>query len=187
VKKVGVSRLWIGHLEKGKESVELGNSFRPRRIQPRRSYPERIFSALTDRNITTMIQRFFKLPFVRITAVIYAVLWLLTVVFGNSSIDREFDAQLRYGHPNMNSDERVEITRIKNLYVRDLLDPRNESLIPSNGLFRYRSSGIAVAPFVVVDEIGTIFAPLGGIGGIRLNLWFFGPTKTWIVYSYWNA
>lgn len=134
-----------------------------------------------------MIRRLFRLPSVRIAVVTYVILWILTAVIGNSRIDGAFDEQNRYGYNRMGSDERVEITRIKKLYVRDLLDPRNESLIPANSLFRYRSSGVAVAPFLVVDEIGTIFAPLGGIGGIRLSLWFFGRPKTWIVYSYWNA
>lgn len=128
-----------------------------------------------------------KLQSFRIAAAIYAILWLLTAVFGNSQIDGIFNKQFRYGSNKLGCDQKIEITRIQKLYVRDLLDPRNESLIPPNGLFRYRSPGIAVAPFIVVDQIGTIFAPLGGIGGIRLNLWFFGTTKTWIVHSFWNV
>jgi hypothetical protein len=114
-----------------------------------------------------MIRRLFRLLSVRIAVASYALLWILTAVVGNSKIDEAFDEQNRYGYNKMGSDERVEIKRIKKLYVRDLLDPRNESLIPASGLFRYRSPGVTVAPFVVVDEIGTIFAPLGGIGGMR--------------------
>jgi hypothetical protein len=134
-----------------------------------------------------MIRRLFKLRSIRIGVAIYALLWILTAGVGNSRIDEAFDDQFRYGSDKMNSDEQVEIPRIKKLYVRDLLDPRNESLFPASGLFRYRSPGIAVAPFVVVDEIGTVFAPLGGIGGIRLSLWFFGATRSWVVYPYWHA
>lgn len=134
-----------------------------------------------------MIRRLFKPQAVRVAAVIYAVLWIVTAVVGRSSIDRTFDERFRYGYPEMNSDERIEIIRITKLYVRDLQDPGNEALIPASGLFRYRSSGIAIAPFLVVDEIGTICAPLGGFGGIRLNFWFFGSPKSSIVYSYWRV
>lgn len=137
--------------------------------------------------MSMIIQRLFKRPSVRIALVIYLVLWIITAVVGNSQIDRAFDAQFRYGYPKMDSDERVEITRIETFYVRDLQDPRNESLIPENGLFRYRGPGIAIAPFIVVDEVGTVFASLGGGGSIRLNLWFFGKNKAWVVYSYWHA
>ena len=134
-----------------------------------------------------MIRRLFKFRSVRIAVAIYALLWALTAVVGNSRIDVAFDEQNRYGYNKMGSDERVEIKRLTKLYVRNLLDPRNESLIPASGLFRFRSRGVTVAPFVVIDEIGTVFAPLGGIGGIRLSLWFFGATRSWVVYPYWHV
>lgn len=134
-----------------------------------------------------MIRRLFKMPFFRKAVALYLVLWGVTAVIGNSQIDEAFDEQFRYGSNKMDSDERVEITRIKKFYVRDLEDPRNASFVPASGLFRYRSLGVAVAPFVIVDEIGTIFAPLGGVGGIRLNLWFVGVTKSWLVYPYWHV
>lgn len=133
-----------------------------------------------------MIRRLLKHPRAGIAVAIYLVLWGLTALIGNSRIDEEFDKQNRYGSMRR-SDGQVEITRIRMLYVRDLSDPRNTGLIPANGLFRYRSPGIAVAPFVVVDEIGTIFAPLGGIGCVRVSFWFFCTPKTWIVHSYWNV
>lgn len=126
----------------------------------------------------------FKHPAVRIVAGIYGILWILTGMLANPAIDRMFDKQFAYGHQNWGSDEVVEIERIEKFHVRNLGDPRNEALIPANGLFRYRSQGIAIAPFLLVDEIGTIFAPLGGEGGIRLNFWFFGCTKSLLVYSY---
>ena len=134
-----------------------------------------------------MIRRLFKLTSVRIAATVYLILWILTGVVGNRKVDRAFDEQFRYGHDYMNSDERVEITRIRKLFVRDLQDPRNAGLFPANELFRYRGMGIAVAPFLIVDEIGTIFAPLGGVGGIRLNLWFFGEPKTLFLHPYWHV
>jgi hypothetical protein len=125
-----------------------------------------------------MIRRMLKLRSVRIVLGIYALLWMLTAVIGNARIDLAFDAWNRDG---------AGIKRIHRFHVLDLHDPRNEPLIPANGLFRYRSHGLAIGPFVVIDEIATIFAPLGGLGAVRLSLWCFGPPKSWIIYTYWNA
>lgn len=125
-----------------------------------------------------MIRRLFKNPYVRISVVIYGVLWIVTAKLADAEIDRAFDKQFRYGQPNWDSDEVVEIKRIQKFYGRNPEDPRNEALIPANRLFRYRSRGITIAPFFVVDEVGTVFAPLGGAGGLRLILWFFDSTKT---------
>ena len=115
-------------------------------------------------------------------------LWLLTATLGNFQIDKKFDRDFAYGTGSMGSDESVEIERIEHLYVRDLMDPRNRTLFLKNhGLFRYRSWGVAIAPFIVVDEIGTVFAPLGGFGGLRVNLWFFGAMASVPIYAYWNV
>jgi len=133
------------------------------------------------------ISRLLKRKGFRIAVCVYALLWLITAVFANRDLDREFDEQFRYGYENREPDAKVEITRIGKLNVRNLAEPSNYKLLPSNGLFRFRSRGVVVAPFIVVDEIGTIFAPLGGIGGLRLNLWFFGATKSWMIRVYWHA
>ena len=70
--------------------------------------------------------------------------------------------------------------------VRDLMDPANQ--LPSDtGLFRFRSRGFAVAPFVIVDQAATRFASMGGFGGTRINLWFFGSTKWWLAKHYWSV
>lgn len=106
---------------------------------------------------------------------------------GNFQSNRKFDRDLRYGATRLRSDEAVEIERIEHFNVRDPFDPRNESLIPENGFFRYRSWGVAIAPFVIIDEVGTVFAPLGGFGGLRVNLWFFGALISLPVYPYWHV
>ena len=71
--------------------------------------------------------------------------------------------------------------------MQDLLDPRNEPLIPENGLFRYRSRGIAIAPFIVVDEIGTVFARMGGVGAVRVSVWLPGFSRSWLLHPYWHV
>lgn len=116
----------------------------------------------------------------------YVLLWLLTATLGNHQIDKSFDSDFRHGRA-INSGEQIEIARIETLFVRDLMDPRNESLIPENGLFRYRSMGIALAPFIVIDEIGTVYASMGGTGAVRVSIWFPGFTRSWLVYPYWHV
>lgn len=120
----------------------------------------------------------------RVIAGSYLLLWLLTMTIGTAQVDHRFDREFRVGYPSF-SDKSVPIERIDKFYVRDLMDSRNAQLIPSNGLFRYRSRGLAVAPFVIVDEVGTVFGGLAGLGALRINLWFFGYTKWWIAKGYW--
>ena len=102
----------------------------------------------------------------------------------NSPGGQRFCEEFRYGSPGLGGEE-VEIKRLDTFHVRDLMDPRNADLIPQNGLFRYRSQGIAVAPFVIVDEVGTIFGGLAGMGAARVNVWFFGWTNWWVLKGYW--
>ena len=66
--------------------------------------------------------------------------------------------------------------------IRDLRDPANE--LP-DGHFRFRTRDVAVAPFVIVDQAAMTYAILGGLGGRRINLWFFGVTKWWPLERYW--
>jgi len=100
-----------------------------------------------------------------------------------------FDREFRYGSTKMGSHDKIVISRIHKFYQPrgDEWDTRNNLLIPSNGRFRYRSVGIAIAPFVVLDQIGVLSGPLNGIGAVRANLWFFGINKWWVVYRYWNS
>lgn len=139
-------------------------------------------------NVRMMIRRLLRNRRFRVFAGVYLGLWLLTATLGNFQIDRRFDQDFSHGTRSLGSHELVEIERIEQLYVRDLMDPRNKPLFPSNnGLFRYRSWGVAIMPFLVVDEIGAVFAPLGGFGGLRVNFWFFGAVLSVPVYSYWNV
>ncbi len=81
--------------------------------------------------------------------------------------------------------QKVSIPRIQKMNLKELLDHQNE--IPKNGLFRCRTRGIAVAPFVIIDEAGSVWASMGGWGGVRMNLWFFGLNTWWPIKTYWNV
>ena len=127
-----------------------------------------------------------KRKITRICLGVYLGLWLLTATIGNHQIDRKFDEDFGFGTARLGSD-RVRIERIRNLDAHDPTNPRNDSLIPENGLFRQRSWGVAIAPFVIVDEVATVFAPLGGFGGLRVNVWIFGCVRSFPVYPYWHV
>lgn len=123
-----------------------------------------------------------------IVIVVYCILWVITGIWGVADVDREFDREFAFGYADFSEGTpAVAIQRIdKMANVRDLMDPANK--LPSNSrFFRFRTRGIAVAPFVVVDQVATVFASLGGFGGRRVNIWFFGFTKWWLVKGYWSV
>lgn len=116
----------------------------------------------------------------------YAALWVLTGVVGLPQVDRAFDQEFASGSPDAFATEgrpvrEVPASRVP--YVR-VTDPSRHSLpdIP----FRSRSTGFAIAPFLVVDEACIAQAPLAAFSGRRLVVWFFGyswwvPLKIWWV------
>ena len=119
---------------------------------------------------------------------VYCLLWLLTATWGIFDVDRAFDREFAVGTADLAENaQRVSIERIDRMAnIRDPADPANE-FPEDGGLFRFRTHGLAVAPFVVIDEAATAYAPLGGYGGRRVNLWFFGITKWWSLRTYWVA
>lgn len=117
---------------------------------------------------------------------VYCLLWILTATWGVSDVDRAFDREFSVGTAGFAENPKtVPIERIEKMAnVRDLMDPANK--LPDNtGFFRFRTHGIAIAPFVIIDEVATVFASLGGYGGRRINLWLFGITKWWSLKMYW--
>jgi hypothetical protein len=121
-----------------------------------------------------------------VTVSVYCALWLLTATWGISDIDRAFDQEFAYGLTGMgDAPKKVPIRRIEKMAnVRILDDPANQ--FPDDiGLFRYRTRGFAVAPFIIIDEAATVYATLGGFGGMRINFWFFGYTNWWPLKCYW--
>jgi len=121
-----------------------------------------------------------------IVAGVYCVLWILTATWGISDVDRAFDREFSSGTAGFAENPRsMPIRRIdKMANIRDLTDPANK-FPDDTGFFRFRTRGLAIAPFIIIDEAATVFASLGGYGGRRVNLWFFGVTKWWSLEMYW--
>ncbi len=117
---------------------------------------------------------------------VYCLLWLLTATWGICDVDRAFDREFSTGTLGIDDNpETVAIQRIdKMANVRDLTDPANK-FPDDTGLFRFRTRGVAIAPFLIVDEAATVYASLGGYGGRRISLWFFGITEWWSLTNYW--
>ena len=134
------------------------------------------------------VKKFFKKKVVIIPFAIYMFLWLLTATWGTYDVRSHFDKQFEYGYPNL-SDEKIKITNIDSFYVYSLDHEHNQDKIPSNscGLFRYKSIGIAIAPFVVIDNMATIWGGLAGLGATRFNFWFFGYNWWYPIIPYWCA
>ena len=123
-----------------------------------------------------------------ITIGVYCFLWVLTATLGISDVDRAFDREFSVGSVGFADNlKTVPIQRMEQMAnVRDPTDPANQ--FPDvTGYFRFRTRGVAIAPFVIVDEAATVYAPLGGYGGRRINLWFFGITTWWSLRMYWAA
>ncbi|MEY3172411.1 MAG: hypothetical protein RLZZ436_324 [Planctomycetota bacterium] len=115
---------------------------------------------------------------------LYAVLWIVTGVVGLPQIDRAFDREFAAGSPDaFATDERparnVPASRVP--YVR-VTDP-SEHLLPDIP-FRSRSTGLPIAPFLVIDEACVAEAPLAAFSGRRMVFWFFGYTR-WVPLKVW--
>ena len=119
---------------------------------------------------------------------LYCLLWILTATWGISDVDRAFDHEFASGSTGFAENlKRVSIQRIDSMAdVRNLIDPAKE-LPDETGLFRYRSRGVAVADFVIIDQVSTVCASLGSFEGRRLCFWFFGFTKWSLLETYWNV
>lgn len=115
---------------------------------------------------------------------IYLFLWLLTAIWGTYDIRRKFNHDFEYGYKNW-TNERIKIVSLDSFYVYDLANKYNEGRIPRDGLFKYKSSGIAVAPFIVVDNIAVVWADLAGLGAARLNIWVPGYIWSHPIIVYW--
>lgn len=107
---------------------------------------------------------------------------------GISDVDRAFDREFSTGEVGFaDCYKTVPIRRIEQMAnIRDPTDPANK-FPDDTGYFRFRTRGVAIAPFVIVDEAATVYAPLGGYGGRRISLWFFGITTWWPLQMYWVA
>ncbi len=117
---------------------------------------------------------------------LYCGLWTLTELVGLPSVDRSFDRQHSEGVSRIGQKKPESIIRIDSMpNPKDLRDIRNTNL--PDRPWRYRGKGYAIAPFIIIDEVAWVTAPLGGGAGRRLVLWFFGPQFWFPIQWYWNV
>lgn len=118
---------------------------------------------------------------------VYCVLWLLTLL-GLPDVDKAFDREYSQGYASLSTNTNlVDVIRAKDVNLRDpygLVDPANAKNTPLQ-LWRYRTTGIPIAPFVILDEAGAQWGPLAGIGGRRIVFWFFGISYPIWIQAYW--
>ncbi len=114
----------------------------------------------------------------------YLLLWAITAFYGLPSVDRRFDQDLAMGSVGWGgpSNVKMPVTRIEFLDARD---PMSSSTGIPDTPWRCRSGGVAVAPFLIVDEAAWQTHILSGFAGKRLIVWVFGFT-TWVpIKQYW--
>ena len=123
---------------------------------------------------------------VLIGAALYCGLWSLTAFVGLPCVDRTFDRQHSEGFSLIGQEKPESVIRIDNIpNPKDLRDIRNNSL--PDKPWRYRGRGIAIAPFIIIDEVAWVTAPLGGGAGRRLVVWAFGPQFWFPIQWYWDV
>jgi hypothetical protein len=105
---------------------------------------------------------------------LYLALWIITDLFGGRTIDRQFDQQFAFGYTTFGGSGGLHpVARVP--YSHQM---RQAPIARSDNapLWRARSNGFAIAPFLIVDEAAWIDGPLSGFSGVRLVIWFFGYT-----------
>ena len=117
---------------------------------------------------------------------LYCGLWGLTALVGLPSVDRAFDREHSEGFSLMGQEKPESVIRVDGIpNPKDLRDIRNKSL--PDKPWRYRGKGHAIAPFVIIDEVAWVTAPLGGGAGRRMVFWLFG-LQFWVpIQWYWNV
>ena len=114
----------------------------------------------------------------------YLLAWLITALVGLPQIDRKFDEELATGSVGFGDPESIDIpvTRL------DFFDPSDSTNLPSSvpdTPWRCRSRGIAIAPFLIIDEAAWQDHVLSGFAGKRLVFWFFGFSRWTPITHFW--
>ena len=117
----------------------------------------------------------------KISGVIYAVFWLLTGTWGLWDVNRAFDVRYGFGTESLTG-KRVPTTRVTAV---DIKSPYHQGAPPLPGPWRWRSTGLPIAPFLILDQAGAQLSDMGGIGGRRIVLWVFGWSKEFWIQTYW--
>ena len=114
-------------------------------------------------------------------------LWILTGLIGLPSVDRAFDREFAVGSSvDRHGTKSAPVTRVP---FRSL--PRPFETVPEVAFnppgrpWRMRSNGVAVAPFVIIDEAAWQVHPLSVFGGRRVVFWLFGFSTWHALKAYW--
>mgnify|MGYP001558204032 CR=1 FL=1 len=123
---------------------------------------------------------------IKFIALVYCILWLVTALFAPASIDITFDKEhsniFKMNFPGQKKTSYETVIRIPFVPLRTLSDMDNN--LPTH-YFKCRTRGIAIAPFIVIDEASWQEEILSGWSGIRLNIWFFGKIVHFQIKTYW--
>ena len=126
---------------------------------------------------------------------VYLLLWMITATLGLIDVDHSFDREFEWAYPKLfssdpllgSANDRTKVARVNGVNLRDpygLYNQANAGSSPS-GYWRCRTCGFPIAPFIIIDEAGAQWAPLAGVGGRRLVVWFFGWSHYWWIQHFW--
>src|ERR1043166_7006327 len=110
---------------------------------------------------------------IRPVAAVYLLLWLATATWGTSTVDRTFDQEIAFGSSMGISDNLEAVVRVS--YTSEMQSPTGNYFV-SHSLWRARTRGIAVAPFVILDAAAWVDGPLSAFSGYRITFWCFGAS-----------
>jgi len=113
---------------------------------------------------------------------VYLLLWLLTATWGASTADRAFNRDLAFGYGGF-SDAPQPVVRIP--YTPEMQKINDN--YPTPPLWKARSKGVAVAPFVILDAAAWVDGSMSGYSGYRATLWFFGASRSFSLRVFWVA
>jgi hypothetical protein len=121
---------------------------------------------------------------IRRLATIYGLLWLATGTWGLWDVNRAFDNEFAWGEGFLGSG----LVDVRRAATVDIFNPYREGApkLP-RWWWRWRSTGIPLAPFVITDQAGAQWASMAGIGGRRIVFWFFGWTHSFWIDIYWQS
>lgn len=108
----------------------------------------------------------------------YLILWALTSVVGLPQVDQAFDRQFAMGSVGF-ADGGANEVPVRRIEVFDMRNPEASANQLPDWPWRCRSTGVAIAPFVILDEAAWQVHALSGFGGRRLVFWAFGFVR-WV-------
>jgi hypothetical protein len=137
--------------------------------------------------MSTDITKKYRRSYLRMGVAIYCVLLALTALFGLPDIDRKFDIENALGTQNLSpSDKGLEVVSVTRIPLSpELRNPETLPVYLRDRPWRARSTGYAIAPFVVIDETAFRTDALRGLSGHRFVFWFFGFSKWTMLKTYW--